>query len=363
MIKKTVLTLSFIASSLLAVQPTQVKKKQVLNANNYYINTKNNIDKSSTFSGSSEGIVQKGQKSLDTFTDTTIITDIETHKNPSTIAQAQNSVFLANNKNYQSRLAKLMKEQMQKKSKKAIDNILNVRGYCRVENIVKVFASDQFGELSCDLRNMKTKKIFHSQIFVKFMPDYQREMLIAFPVYANINSIRYDATGYFLNATKTSLNIADKIDSVTIKKLLLKGMLVESDIAYKQAMAYMSAIKNSQTSSQTTYVTDAKGNTIPIQSSKTQRPKARDYINTGIVQSIAAIIHLLGENSLYKLRPLFTVNKGDIFYTEMIFKNQNVFNKMQNMIKQENQNINNNNNAYKQDLMKNTMPNSIVKGN
>ena len=360
MVKKTALSLLLISNILLASQDNNKTTTTIINSNNYYLNTKNKISKNFNFSTSNEGVIQQGHKSLDTFMDTVIMTDIETHKAPNTIVVAKSNIFLADNREYQRRIEALRQKQTKQKTQKEKNTILNVRGYCKVKNTIKVFASDQFGELSCDLKNIKTGKIIHSDVFVKFMPDYQREMLIAFPVYANLNSKRYDAVGYFLNATKTSLNVADKIDSVTIKKLLLKGLLVESDIAYNQAMLYMNALRNSQTSSQTTYITDNKGNTIPIQSTQTQKPKARDYINTGIVQSVAALIHLLGENSLYKLRPLFTVNEGDIFYTEMIFKNQNVFNKMQNMIIQENKNINNNNKAYERDLMKNPMPNGII---
>ena len=318
-------------------------------ANNYYLHIRNQMNKNMNISSANDGIIKTKKQKLDTYLDTTVYSDIKLNKNSNIIQSANKSSFLFNNVKYQINAYNQYKRSIYNNKKASTDNILNVRGYCRVLNTVKVFASDQFGELSCDLQDIKTKKDLTAKIFVKFMPDYKREMLIAFPIYANLLSKRYDATGYFLNATKTSLNVADRINGVVIKKLLLKGMLVESDIAYNQAMSYMNALQNAQTSTQVAYIGN-NNNTIPVQSSQTQKPKVKNYINTGIVQGIAAIIHLLGENSLYKLRPLFYVNKGDIFYTEMILKNQNVFNKMQGVMKNKIEQINKNNAEYQKNL-------------
>ena len=342
--------LSLISASVLLANTTAKNTNNAVN--NYYIHIKNHLNKDFNINSNSEGAIQSNNKQkIDHFIDTTIYTDIlQNSYKKSNIVNAVKTNYLANNIAYQQ---KLMNEKREINYKTKNKNLLiNVRGYCRVLNTIKVFASDQFGEVSCNLENIKTHKTLNANVFVKFMPDYKREMLIAFPVYANLDSKRVNATGYFLNATKTSLNIADKIDGVRIKKLLLKGLLVESDIAYKQAMLYINALQASNTTTSVSYITNGNNQTIPVQSSQTKKPDVRTYINTGIVQSIAMLIKMMGEDSLYKLKPLFYVHKGDIFYTEMILKeDKNIFGKMQQIMNNKEQQINKNNNIYQKNLI------------
>ena len=322
---------------------------QQSNVNDYYLRLKNLQNKNININSGSNGIIRDTRHhNIDTYIDTVIITDIESHKNKNSIQNASYAQVLNDNVAYQKKIAQ--SSQKPKQIKK--HTVLNVKGYCKLINPVKVFSSDAFGEVNCDLTDMKTNANLHTKVFVKFMPDYKREMLIGFPIYATVNGKRLDSVGYFLNATKTSLNIASKVDSVRIKKLLLKGFLVESDIAYKQVTAYMSAIKASQTQTSITYIKDSNGNTTPVQSQQTAKPKARDYINTGIVNSVAALIKLFGEDSLYNLKPLFYINRGDIFYTEMILQdNNNLFSKFQSIMSSKTQQIQQDNNNYQQNLM------------
>jgi len=324
---------------------------QNANAGDYYLKVKNRINKNVQMNSGSGGIINDTRNNkIDTYLDTVIITDIEQHKNNNIVQTASYAQVLNNNVAYQKSLQRQRMQQMRQTKKSS--SVLNVRGYCRLVNNVKIFVSDAFGEVNCDLENIKTHTNFTAKVFVKFMPDYKREMLLAFPVYATVEGKRLDSVGYFLNATKTSLNVASKVDGVRIKKLLLKGLLVESDIAYKQATAYMGAVRASETQTSTTYIKDGNGNSTPVQSQSTQKPKVRDYINTGIVESVAALIRLFGENSLYELKPLFYINKGDVFYTEMVLKdNNNMFNKLKNIVGNKTKQIQQDNNNYEQNLM------------
>jgi len=328
-------------------------QEKIITGNDYYLKIRNQTQKNFSINSGNEGVIKDKKQTFDPFLDTTILTDIETNNPPHNVAYALNAKYLNNNVKLYRKLNFNTKNNL-KKPKKII---LNVKGYCRVLHNVKVYFSDEFSQAQCDLVNIKNNIALKAKVFIKFVPDYKREILIAFPVYAEINSKRLNAVGYFLNATKTSLNVADRVDGVRIKKLLLKGLLVESDIAYNQAMMYLNDLRASRTQTSVTYITDNNGNSTPVQSQTTQKPKARDYINTGIVQSIASLIKLLGENSLYELKPLFYVNQGSIFYTEMILENNNVFNKMQDIMKEKENQIQKNNNDYYKDLM--TIPKAV----
>ena len=316
------------------------------NINNYYLKILNNTKSGIDITSQNENIIKENKQKIDTYLDTTIYSDIEANQRFKGILIANKGNYLANNIQMQ----KIQSLRSIFKNKKPKKIVLNVSGYCKVLNDVKVFISDEFSEIYCTLKDYKTNKYLNAKVFVKFVPDYKREMLIAFPIYAEIGNKRFNSVGYFLNATKTSLNVADKIDGVRIKKLLLKGFLVESDIAYKQAMAYLNDLKASRTQTNVTFVQNGD-NTIPVQSQKTEKPKARDYINTGIVESVAALIKLLGEDSLYALKPLFYVNRGSVLYTEMILTNSNIFNKMQSIMNEEEKQIKRNNVLYEKDLM------------
>ena len=320
------------------------------NANDYYLTIRNNLNKNMNINTGDSEVIKNKKTKIDTYLDTTIYSDIENYHVNNIIQKAQKTNVLADNIAYQRKIQEKYVFNNQKNKAKQIP--LDVRGYCTVTNSVKVYFSDAFVQMKCDLENIKTDNIYHANVFVKLMPDYKREMLIAFPVYADINGARYNAVGYFLNATKTSLNIADKVDGVRIKKLLLKGLLVESDIAYNQAMQYLNDLRASETSSSVTYVPNGDNQAIPVQSQTTQKPHARDYINTGIVQSIAALIKMLGEDSLYELRPLFYVNNGDVVYTEMILQKQGVFNRIEKIMNNQQKNIQQNNQNYQKELMK-----------
>lgn len=254
----------------------------------------------------------------DTFLDSVIATDIQDSlKAPQYVSYAKNAKILADNKKT---LTLKQKSQPQPKIQSKPVYYF-VGGYCRVEQDIKIFGSDGFGELRCDLNFGKEgyKKV---SVFTKFVPDYKREVLLAFPLYVKIGNVRATAQGYFMNSNKTSLNVADYIDSARIKTLLSKSLLIANDIAYKQATAYMKALQNAQQTQQVTYY-NTDNNTVPIVTTNYQKPNPRDYWGVGLVELTSALIRLFGEDYLNNLKPLFKVNKNTLLYTEMVIKEDN----------------------------------------
>ena len=346
-----ILFLSYLTINLYANTNKTNTQHQLTNANAYYLHIRNKLNKGMNVNSGNSGIIENRKVKIDTYLDTTIYSDIENYSLDNKVQEAKYANYLADNKKYQEQISLIKyRQQNTNKNNTNENNILNVSGYCYVTNDIKVYFSDAFNQMNCDLQNIKTKEIYHINVFVKLMPDYKREILIAFPIYATLNNEKYNAVGFFLNAEKTSLNVADEVDGVRIKKLLLKGLLVESDIAYNQAMQYLNDLRASKTSSSVSYVTNGNDQTIPVQSQTTQKPDAKDYINVGVVQSIAALIKMLGENSLYELKPLFYIHKDSVLYTEMILKRGSVFEKMQKQIQQQENNIIKNNKDYQESL-------------
>jgi hypothetical protein len=340
--KRIILGLSIGANLIFA----SVYDKYIQNQRNF-LNQGNVVIKSN----SKKNVVKEKEEETDTYLDTTIITDIlNSQQTQNSVFSASEKQYLADNVSYQKNISLKSKKEKNKNNNQV--TAFYLKGYCEVLNNVKIIASDGFSELRCTLEDEKGD-YKNVNVFAKFMPDYKREILIAFPLYAKINGKQYSTAGYFMNSLKTSLNTASKVDSVKIKKLLAKGLLIESDIAYNQATAYLNDLRASRTQTSVTYIKDNNGNSTPIQSKKTEKPKAKDYWTVGIVNSVAALVKLFGENSLYNMTPLFEVNKGDILYTEMIAirgNKKNMFNELKKFENNLNSQIKKSNQNYEKDL-------------
>lgn len=316
-------------------------------------------------SGALSGNVQARELNMtgktlnDTFLDTVISYDIQKNAFSTRAQTAQNRRFAMDNVALeQKRLEELRRlarknRQTAKKPKK----IFRATGYCTFANDVNIEASNEYSMLDCSLKI--GNRFVQSQLFAGLYPDYKREMLIALPIYVKIGDNRYPAKGVILNAQMTSMNVANYVDRVRIRRLLAKSLLVTSDVAYNQASAYLKAVEESKKQEQIAYTTQTNPVTgaitqIPITITNTQKPDKRTYWQTGIVELTSKLINLFGKDYLSYLKPFYKVKAGSAVYADIIFKKdmQTMYKTFESVNKTEMDKIEKNNQAFEAEKTK-----------
>jgi len=261
----------------------------------------------------------------DTLLDTVIYTDIIKFTTNTPISNAKSVAFVTNNVVvYRKKLEEERQKNNQNKTEKETVYYKAV-GYCNFANNIEVTASNEFAMLECSFNiNAKNQTVYRKgKLFAGLYPDYKREMLIALPIYLKFNNVEYPSKGVILNGQMTSLNVADYVDKIRIRKLLAKSLIVSSDVAYTQSMAYLKALEASKKQEEVIYqnITNPNGTvtTTPITIANYQKPDKKDYWVTGLIELTSRLVNLFGEDYLEYLKPMFKVNQGSVVYANVIF--------------------------------------------
>ncbi|CAA6806873.1 MAG: Unknown protein [uncultured Sulfurovum sp.] len=226
-----------------------------------------------------------------------------------------------------------------------------VGGECSVVTPVEISKSSEFTTFNCMLDFGGEYR--RAEVFAGVYPDYEREILIALPIYASFsNGTRANFNGIVLRKNRGSINIADSVDSKRIRHLVAESALLTNDVAYRYATEYMSAVKYSNISTEITYhkTRDEDGNIIstPISSTKIKPPQLEDYFMAAGVELVSGFVGLIGKNYLYDTRPLFTMNREKRVHVEgvVVFDNQGLAKKFGTISSKELANSMNNNAQY-----------------
>lgn len=194
-----------------------------------------------------------------------------------------------------------------------------IQGYCRFKNDVEVSKLSEYSYLDCDFN-----EIGKAQLAVLIVPDFYAQALVAQPLYLSIsdeyeNSKRLNTiNGAILNATKTSINIANLVNDYMLEKIIASTSYQGATIATNQAKAYLDAKSDARKNEQITYVSVGDGVSQAVKSTNTQMPETSDYITGAAVELVSSIVKTLGKSVLSNINYSFKVNKGSMVYADIV---------------------------------------------
>lgn len=201
-----------------------------------------------------------------------------------------------------------------------------VGGYCIATQRTEIIKASTFGSFNCEM-NFGNGEYREISVFAGIYPDYQREIAIAIPIYATMpNGQRMEMSGVIMNMNKTSLNIANEVESYKIRRWVAKYGLAINDVAYKYATMWLADVRNSRTKSQTTYIPTNTGGivtTTPVQDINTEPPKPSDYWSAMGIELISKLFAIGAENILEDTAPLFTIYQGQRVWVEGVIDTDN----------------------------------------
>jgi len=228
-----------------------------------------------------------------------------------------------------------------------------VGGYCIAMEKTELVKSSGFTSLDCDLNFGNKYGYRHAQVFASIYPDYKREIAIAIPIYATFDSgARANFNGVVLNSNKTSLNIANEVETYKIRQNIVKYGLAMSDVAYQYANAYLNQLQLSRVKQEISYIPTQTPNggvvTTPVQNTNVEAPKASEYLALAGIGLLDRILAIGADNLMADTAPLFTIYKGNRVWIEGVidFDKNKASSKFGEISKSITDEITQNNNEY-----------------
>lgn len=281
----------------------------------------------------------KGQGALeDSYMDTVIYNDIHSRQSHRGQSRMQNGVqeFAADGIKlakphtdhiaYTSeRYAQMEKDRLEKEKQDELAKQEKpkyfVGGYCIATKRTEILKSSSFSSFDCELE-FGDGQYREVQVFGGIYPNYEKEILVSLPIYATLpNGKRVSMSGVIMNVDKTSLNIANEVESYRIRRWVAKYGLTFNNVAYRYATMYMEDLRASRRSMETTYLTttiDGSGvtTTTPVQNINTAPPSASETFALAGVELFSRLMAVGAENLLENTAPLFTVYEGQRVWVE-----------------------------------------------
>ena len=212
-----------------------------------------------------------------------------------------------------------IKDKEKEASAKEEEKDIYAQGYCRFRNSVEVTKMSEYSYLDCQFND-----IGNATLAVLIVPDFYAQALVAQPLYVSVsdefgNSKRLNTTnGAILNATKSSINIANVVNDYMLEKIIASTSYQAGTIATQQAKAYLEAKTDARTSEQITYVDTGDGTTEAVKTKNTQMPEKSDYISGAAVELVSAVVKTIGKSVLSNINYSFKVNKDAIVYADLV---------------------------------------------
>ena len=232
-----------------------------------------------------------------------------------------------------------------------------VGGYCIAMQRTELIKSSGFTTLDCDLNFGDEYGYRHAQVFASVYPDYKREIAIAIPIYATFDSgARATFNGIILNNTKTSLNIANEVETYKIRQNVVKYGLAMSDVAYQYANAYLTQLQLSRINQEISYIPTQTSNggvvTTPVQTTNVEAPKAGEYLALAGIGLLDRLLAIGADNLMADTAPLFTIYKGNRVWIEGVvdFDKNGASNKFGEISKGIKDEVTKNNDTYESSL-------------
>jgi len=281
----------------------------------------------------------------------------------------KSKIYLSHRDTYLSEMEAIRKKQFaqyQEKLNEEKNKVLEkpkyfVGGYCIAMQRTEIVKASSFGSFDCEL-NFGSGHYREVQIFAGIYPDYQRELAIAIPIYATMpNGERMEMSGIAMNINKTSLNIANEVESYKMRRWVAKYGLAVNDVAYKYASMYLADKRASQTDSQIDYISSEDGTTtVPVQTVTTQAPSASDYFGAFGIELASRLFAIGAENLLEDTSPLFTIYKGQRIWVEGVIDTDNskIFGTLKKIGDTKLEEIRNNNMQFNQEQQVASTPSS-----
>ena len=215
-----------------------------------------------------------------------------------------------------------MKEKLEEKIKESLREqekmkYMFTEGYCNVKNDIKVDKIATYAYLQCDLEHLGK-----TELAVSLVPDFYSGALIAQPLYVTAfiqgRKVKLPVhSGAVLNATKTSINIANIVNDPKVKKYMAAFGINSANIVTQKAQEYLEAKRESE-KEETVVAVGTGQNTTIMKSSKTKPPKKSDYIAAATVMVLSEMSKALGSLALSELDYVFFVKRGSVLYADMM---------------------------------------------
>lgn len=220
----------------------------------------------------------------------------------------------------------LLADNKEKEKEKAkLTNVI-AQGYCRFRNDIEVTKLSEYSYLDCEFND-----IGKASLAVLIVPDFYAKALVAQPLYISYsdgygNEQRLNTTGgAVLNATKTSINIANIVNDYMLEKILASTAFQGATIATNQAKAYLDAKSQARTKEQVNYVNMGDGVKEAVKTSNTDMPDKADYITGAAVELISSLVKTIGNSVLSTINYTFKINKNAIVFADIVVSSEESF--------------------------------------
>lgn len=200
--------------------------------------------------------------------------------------------------------------------------VLYAQGYCQFRNDVEVTRISEYSYLNCEFDDFG-----QANLAVLIVPDFYARALVAQPLYISYadefgKQKRLNTTnGAVLNATKTSINIANIVNDYLLEKIVASTAYQGATIATNQARAYLDDKRAARTKEQVNYVNTGDGVKEAVATKNTEAPEKADYITGAAVEFVSAIVKVIGKSVLSNINYSFKINKNSMVFADVVVSN------------------------------------------
>ncbi len=207
------------------------------------------------------------------------------------------------------------------KEKEKLEDKTNVvmQGYCRFKNDIEVTSISEYSYLDCEFSD-----IGKATMAVLIVPDFYAKALVAQPLYVSYSDEygkehRLNSTGgAVLNATKTSINIANIVNDFMLEKILSTTAYQGATAATEQAKAFLEAKSQARTKEQVNYVNMGDNAKEAVMTKNTEMPEKSDYITGAVVELVSSFVKTIGKSVLSDIRYSFKINKNAMVFADVV---------------------------------------------
>lgn len=213
----------------------------------------------------------------------------------------------------------------QQKTQEEIDKKITVvaQGYCRFRNEVQVTKLSEYSYLDCEFND-----IGKASLAVLIVPDFYAKALVAQPLYISYSDEfgkeqRLNTTGgAVLNATKSSINIANVVNDYLLEKILASTAYQGATIATNQAKAYLDAKSEARKKEEVNYISTGDGTVEAVKSTNIDKPEKADYITGAFVELVSSLVKNIGSGVLSSINYAFKINKNAVVFADIVVSSE-----------------------------------------
>lgn len=193
----------------------------------------------------------------------------------------------------------------------------SLTGYCTFPNELEINKLSGYAYLNCTFSEIGEKKL---AVLIK--PDFYSEALIGKPLYFPDEKLRsLTVEGVVLNATKTSLNIANIINNYKVEKIIANGTYNYLPKITKIAQQFLK--RKEEESKDETIATNSNANdTNIVKATNYEKIDPTYYIVNAGIELVSSFFKSIVDANNNNVTYTFKISKGAMVFVDLLVSNK-----------------------------------------